>query len=417
MNVAIVGAGVSGLVAASVLARRHRVTVFEAAERIGGHTNTIMVREGERRVAVDTGFIVFNEINYPLLCRIFDHLGVESRPSDMSFSVHCERTGVEYNGTSLNTLFAQRTNLLRPRFWSMLADILRFGNDARERLKNGLDDTMTVSDYAVTAGYGRAFVDLYLVPLGASLWSCSAERFAQFPIRFVMEFLANHHMLEVNGRPTWRTVVGGSSAYLGRLCAGFAERIRRSSPVLGVVRRGAGVELHLAGNRREQFDEVVLASHADQSLGMLVDAEDDERDVLECFPYQENEAVLHTDSRVLPSRPRAWASWNYRIPGEQREHVSVTYNMNMLQGIDSERTYCVSLNQAAGIDPARIIRRIRYHHPLFGRGRTRAQARHVDLIRRRGISYCGAYWGYGFHEDGVRSALAVCEAFDMGLDS
>ncbi|MDX1432016.1 MAG: FAD-dependent oxidoreductase [Gammaproteobacteria bacterium] len=417
MNVAIVGAGIAGLTAASVLARRHRVTVFEAEPRVGGHTNTAAVREGERLIPVDTGFIVFNEPNYPLLCRLFERLGVASRASDMSFSVHCEKSGLEYNGTSLNTLFAQRANLVKPRFWGMLADILRFAGDARERLKNGLDDRVTVSDYAASAGYGKAFLEHYLVPLGASLWSCSAERFARFPVRFVMEFLANHGMLEVNGRPTWRTVIGGSSTYLDRLIAPFADRIRLACPVLGVARSGAGVELTLSGNRRERFDEVVLAGHADQSLAMLRDADDDERAVLECFPYQANEVVLHTDPRVLPREPRAWASWNYRIPREPRELVSVTYNMNMLQGIESERTYCVSLNQRAGIDPRRVIRRIRYHHPLFGSGRTHAQSRHRDLLRRRGISYCGAYWGYGFHEDGVRSALAVCAAFDMDLDS
>ncbi|NIM28851.1 MAG: NAD(P)-binding protein [Gammaproteobacteria bacterium] len=415
MKIAIVGTGIAGMTAARMLNRRNSITVFESAGYIGGHTNTIEVADGARTLSVDTGFIVFNELNYPNLCRLFRELGVESRDSDMSFSVHCEKSGVEYNGTSVDLLFAQRRNLLRPRFWGMLAEILRFNREAPRELADGLDDTVSVASYIGQRGYSKVFVDHYLVPLGASLWSCDARRFHHFPMRFVIEFLHNHGMLRVNGRPTWKTVIGGSSRYVAPLVAPFRDRILLNTSVTAVRRCRGGVEVVVDGGHRERFDEVVLACHADQSRRLVLDMDAEEREILDHFPYQVNEAVLHTDTRLLPIRRRAWGSWNYRIPAEQRDRVTVTYNMNMLQGLESARTYCVSLNQTESIDPAAVIRRIRYEHPLFVPGRDEAQVNHGALIRRRGISYCGAYWGYGFHEDGVRSALSVCDAFDVSL--
>ncbi len=416
MNIAIVGSGIAGLTAAHVLSRRHRVTLFEAGHYLGGHTNTVDVVDGGRTIPVDTGFIVFNEPNYPNLCRLFAELGVESRDSDMSFSVHDERSGLEYNGTSMSKLFAQPGNLLRPSHWRMLADIARFHREAPTHLENGLAESVTVRDYLLHRGYGASFEQRYLLPLGASLWSCSAARFGDFSMRFVLEFLHNHRMLQVSGRPVWKTVRGGSREYVRRLVAGLDASIHLDAPVAGVRRCGAGVRVRLAGGHSQRFDEVVLACHADQSLALVEDADALERDVLAQFPYQPNDVVLHTDTRVLPDRRRAWASWNYRIPARDRGAVTVTYNMNMLQGIHSERTWCVSLNLRGAIDPAKVIRRIRYQHPMFTPGRAAAQAHHADLVRRRGVSYCGAWWGYGFHEDGVRSALAVCSAFDADLE-
>lgn len=415
MNIAIIGSGIAGMTAARMLSRRNHVTVFESAGYVGGHTNTIQVEEGGRTVPVDTGFIVFNELNYPNLCRLFGELGVESRDSDMSFSVHCEKSGLEYNGTSLDQLFAQRRNLLRPKFWGMLAEILRFNREAPANLADGLDDTVSVEAYVERYGYGSTFVEHYLAPLGASLWSCDARRFRRFPMRFVIEFLHNHGMLQVNDRPVWKTVVGGSHRYVDPLISPFRDRIRLNTPVTAVRRCPAGVEVVIEGGRHERFDEVVLACHADQSLRLVTDMDREEQELLGHFPYQVNEAVLHTDTALLPDRRRAWASWNYRIPEHASDGVTVTYNMNMLQGLDSRKIYCVSLNQAGSVDPSTIIRRIRYEHPLFTPGRDEAQANHGALIRRRGISYCGAYWGFGFHEDGVRSALAVCEAFDVSM--
>lgn len=416
MNVAVVGSGISGLTAAHVLSRRHRVKVFESGSYIGGHTNTIDVREGDRVIPVDTGFIVFNQPNYPNLCRLFSHLGVESRDSDMSFSVRCDQSGTEYNGGSLDLLFVQRANLLRPGHWRMIAEIIRFNHRASADLRSGLDDSVTVSGYLCRHRFSSAFERRYLLPLGASLWSCSAAQFSTFPMRFVMEFLENHRMLQVEGRPVWKTVSGGSREYVRRLIAQMNADLRLNTPVASVRRKANGVEVRLADGHSERFDEVVMACHADQSLALVEDADGFEHDVLVRFPYQPNEVVLHTDTCVLPSRKKAWASWNYQIPARAQSNVTVSYNMNMLQGIESERTYCVSLNLSSEIDPSRVIRRIRYEHPLFTPGRSVAQSYHGDLIRRRGISYCGAYWGYGFHEDGVRSALNVCAAFDQGLE-
>ena len=416
MRIAIVGAGVAGMTAAHVLSRRHEVTVFEAAHRPGGHTRTVQVGEGGRAVGVDTGFIVFNERSYPNLCRLFDALGVASHASDMSFSVHCEATRFEYNPSSLDRLLAHKRNIVDPRHWRMLLDIMRFHRDARRLLDAGMDDRITVERYLAGAGYGEAFARHYFVPLGASLWSCPAERFAAFPARFVLEFLRNHAMLQVEGRPVWRTVTGGASRYIPKLVAPYRERLRLGAAVARVRRFANGVSVRLADGREDEFDEAVIAAHADQALAMVDVPDDDEVDVLRCFPYQANEVALHTDTAMLPERTGLWASWNYRIPEQRRDAVMVTYHMNRLQRLDCERDYCVTLNPNGALRRERVIGRMRYSHPMFTPGRAGAQGAHPRLIRRRGISYCGAYWGFGFHEDGVNSALAVAGGFGMELD-
>ena len=417
MKIAIIGSGISGLTAAYTLHKKHDISVFEANSYVGGHTNTIEVYDhyAERMIPVDTGFIVFNDKNYPNMCRLFDELGVESRESDMSFSVHCEQDGLEYNGADINKIFSQRRNLLNPKFLLMLRDFLRFHSDGPAALPNNLDDLITVDEFASTHEYGRYFIEYYLVPLGASLWSCPADRFGKFPMRFVLEFLDNHCMLQMDDRPQWRTVVGGSYQYVKPMTAGFSNRIYLNTAVHKVIRNAGLVSLVFEDGSEQKFDEVILATHADQSLRLLVDTDDEERAILEKFPYQDNEAILHTDTSLLPHNKRAWASWNYRIPRQANTHASLTYNMNMLQGIESDNTYMVSLNQINAIDESTIIKRIQYHHPQFCPGRDSAQSQHHLMIQRRGISYCGAYWGYGFHEDGVRSALAVSHAFDIEL--
>ncbi|NKB35649.1 MAG: NAD(P)-binding protein [Gammaproteobacteria bacterium] len=417
MKIAIIGSGISGLTAAYTLNRKHEISVFEANNYIGGHTNTVDVHEqGTGRVIpVDTGFIVFNEKNYPNLCRLFNVLGVESRESDMSFSVHCQKSGLEYNGTDLNRIFSQRRNLVEVPFLIMLRDILRFHKQAPIALQRDISDSISVDEFARINSYGHRFVEHYLVPLGASLWSCPAEKFRQFPIRFVLEFLNNHCMLQVDNRPQWRTVKGGSREYIEPLTATFSGRIQLNTVVKKVRRRAGYVLVCFADGSEQTFDEVILATHADQSLSLVDDIDEEERNILEKFPYQDNEVVLHTDTDLLPKHKRTWASWNYRIPEDQREHACLTYNMNMLQGIESEKTYCVSLNQTADIDESSVIRKINYHHPVFLPGRDIAQKEQHKLIQRRGLSYCGAYWGYGFHEDGVRSALAVCNAFNLEI--
>jgi len=417
MKIAVVGAGVSGLTAALVLSRRHEVKLFEANHYAGGHANTVEATEDGRPIPVDTGFIVFNEVNYPSLCRLFASLGVESHESSMSFAVHCEATGREYNGTSVNKLFGQRSNLARPRFWRMVGDILRFNRQGMRDLDNGLSDTVTVAQYLDRGGFSEAFAREYLVPLGASLWSCDAGTFTGFPMRFVLEFLRNHHMLQVDGRPVWRTVSGGSRIYVSRLLERFGGSLHLGAAVSTLKRSRRGLELTFEDGRREECDEVVLATHADQSMRLVAGADDREREILSMFPYRRNRVTLHTDTSVLPQRRKLWAAWNYRISSTPSRQTSVTYNMNILQSLPARRTYCVSLNQDAPVDESRVLRRIDYEHPVFVPGRDAAQRDHQALIRRDRVSYCGAYWGFGFHEDGVRSALNVCRAFDMGLEA
>ncbi|HCL94975.1 MAG TPA: FAD-dependent oxidoreductase [Gammaproteobacteria bacterium] len=413
MNIAVVGAGVSGLVCALGLGRHHNVTVFETANRAGGHAHTVAVHDGRSGIAIDTGFIVFNFANYPLLSALFDALGVRSQPSDMSFSVRCDVTGFEFSGSNLNTFFAQRGNLLRAESWRLLKDILRFNRDGIKSFEAGLGDQITVGDFARQHGYSDVLVDRYLLPLGGALWSCDTRTFRNFPMRFVLEFLSNHAMLQIGNRPIWRTVTGGSRHYVEQIARALGSRLCLNRPVSQVLRAGQGVKLLFGGGDSQIFDEVVLATHADTSLALVAEAEEEERELLSAFPYQDNEVCLHTDTRVLPRTQRAWASWNYRMKEGMRSGTCVTYNMNKLQALDSAKTFCVSLNQREDLRLDTILHKETVRHPLFVPGRDEAQARHTQMIRRRGLSYCGAYWGFGFHEDGVRSATQVCDAFNV----
>lgn len=412
-RIAIVGAGVSGLTAAYLLSRQHHVTVFESGAYIGGHTNTIDVETPDGSLAVDTGFIVYNERNYPLFTRLLTELGVETQPSEMSFSVSCDRTGMEYNGSSINQLFANRANLLSLRHWKMLRDIVRFNRHAEQLADKG--HATTVEEYVKEHRFSDSFLNLYLIPIGASIWSCPSGTFRSFPIRFVIDFLRNHGMLQVKDRPQWRVLKGGSKQYVGPLTQPFRDQIRIKTPVQRVNRQEDGVQIELSSGEREQFDQVVLACHSDQALRMLDSPTDTEQELLSAFPYQVNETILHTDESLLPTRRRAWGSWNYRIRSDNADAVAITYYMNMLQSIDSETQYCVTLNETDRIDPEKIIRRLTYHHPIFTLERDAAQERHHEVIDKKRTSFCGAYWGYGFHEDGVRSGVRVAEHFGCPL--
>ncbi len=416
MKVAIIGAGISGLVTAHLLAPEHDLIIFEAGDYPGGHTNTVDVELDGQRLAVDTGFIVFNELNYPNFVRLLDDLGVASQPSSMSFSVRCDQTGLEYNGTSLNRLFAQRRNLFRPWFHRMVADILRFNREAPKLLSEDAAD-LTVEAFLAEGRYGPHFAEHYLVPMGSAIWSCPAQRFREFPIRFVVEFFDHHRMLSVSGRPLWRVIKGGSRSYVQALIRPFANRIRLGCAVRAVSRHSDAVEIIDSTGRTERFDQVILACHADQALALLQDPSPLEREVLSSFPYQENEAVLHTDASVLPRRRRAWAAWNYHRRAGRGDSIAVTYNMNILQSLPSEQVVCVTLNEEQDIDPRRVIDRFTYHHPVYTARGVAARQRHHELIDVNRTSYCGAYWGYGFHEDGVNSALAVSRAFGRTLCS
>jgi uncharacterized protein len=414
MRIAIVGTGIAGLVTAHVLSSEHDVTVFEANDYVGGHTNTIAVERWGRSYAVDTGFIVFNERTYPNFIRLLDQLGVASHPTTMSFSVRCERSGLEYNGTDLNRLFAQRRNLLRPSFYRMVADILRFYREAPALLVDG-DDRLTLGDYLERGGYSRLFVDRHIIPMGAAVWSSGARQMLDFPARYLVQFLNNHGFLTVNDRPGWRVVSGGSQRYVGPLTQRFRSRIRLRCAVRAIARRRDGVRITRWGGEPERYDAVVVATHSDQALALLADASAAEREILGAIPYQRNETVLHTDARLLPRRRRAWAAWNYHILDPAPDVAAVTYNMNMLQGIESPQPFCVTLNRSDAIDPEKVITRLIYDHPVYTRAGVAAQRRWGEINGVNRTFFCGAYWGYGFHEDGVNSALAVAERFGLGL--
>ncbi|MGD8396074.1 MAG: FAD-dependent oxidoreductase [Candidatus Eiseniibacteriota bacterium] len=416
MNIGIIGAGISGLATAYLLHEEHAITVLEAADRIGGHTHTVDVEEpGGRRVPVDTGFIVFNRQNYPNFCRLLERLGVASRPSDMSFSVQCERTGDEYSGDSLNTLFARRANLLRPDHYRMLLDVRRFNRHARRTLALA-DPEIALGEFLERNGYSAAFRDRLIVPMGAALWSANPAELLRFPALNFLRFFENHGVLHGRRAPRWEVVEGGSSRYLEPLTRGFRDRIRVGARVTAVTRRGDGVDVRLAAGEALRFDCIVIAAHSDQALAMLTDPSPAEREILGAIPYQANRTVLHTDTGMLPRRRQTWSSWNYYLPREPRDRVAVSYDMNRLQRLRTERRYVVSLNREDVIDPEAVLRSMTYHHPVYTREAFRAQERLGALNGVRNTYYCGAYWGHGFHEDGVRSALEVARHFGLGLD-
>ncbi|MBV4477236.1 NAD(P)/FAD-dependent oxidoreductase [Pseudomonas botevensis] len=415
MKIAIVGSGIAGLTCAYLLARRHDVTVFEAGAWIGGHTHTMQVAVQGREYAVDTGFIVFNDRTYPNFIRLLGQLGVPFKPTEMSFSVSDPDTGVEYNGHNLNSLFAQRSNLLSPGFWSMLRDILRFNKEARRDLaEQRIAADSTLDDYLKAGDYGERFILHYIVPMGSAIWSMPMAEMLNFPLRLFLRFFDNHGLLSVNDRPQWRVIEGGSSAYIEPLCAGFRDRIRLNCAVARIDRDPHGVVVHSPAGI-ERFDKVVLACHSDQALQLLGDPDKAEREILGALPYADNQVVLHTDTRLLPTRQRAWASWNYRLNGAGHTHAAVTYNMNILQGIQSDTTFCVSLNQNAGISPSKVLARLTYAHPQFSLAALAAQNRRGEIDGLRHTHYCGAYWANGFHEDGVVSALQVAASFGESL--
>ncbi|QLC73870.1 FAD-dependent oxidoreductase [Pseudomonas sp. LPB0260] len=415
MKIAIIGSGIAGLTSAYLLNRRHDISLFEAGDWVGGHTHTVDVRVDGRDYAIDTGFIVFNDWTYPNFIRLLDRLGVASRATEMSFSVRDPHSAVEYNGNNLNSLFAQRRNLLSPVFWGMLRDILRFNREALADLGTGrMEAHVTLGDYLQRGGYGSRFIEHYIVPMGAAIWSMSLAEMLHFPLQFFVRFFKNHGLLSVSDRPQWRVIEGGSRSYVAPLSAPFAERIRLNCPVQRIERYETGVTLHSAAGT-ERFDKVVLACHSDQALALLAQPSQAEREILGALPYADNDVVLHTDTRLLPRRRLAWASWNYRLGGPSEQAAAVTYNMNILQGIHSDTTFCVSLNQTAAIDPDKILGRYRYAHPQYSLAGMAAQARWQELLGAQHSYYCGAYWANGFHEDGVVSALRVARAFGEEL--
>ncbi len=410
MHIAIIGSGISGLVCAHLLSRNNEVAVFETADWIGGHTHTVDVDVAGEQHAVDTGFIVFNDWTYPNFIKLLDQLGVASRPTEMSFSVNQPSSGLEYNGNTLNSLFAQRRNLISPGFIGMVRDILRFNREAMADLdQNRIAADLTLGEYLQTKQYGQRFIDHYIIPMGAAIWSMSLADMLAFPLQFFVRFFRNHGLLSVSDRPQWRVIEGGSRSYIDPLTAPFREAIHLNCAVTRIIRDDQGVTV-ISPRGEERFDRVILACHSDQALKLLAQPTEQEQSILGAIGYADNDVVLHTDTRLLPKRKLAWASWNYRLDSERQQPAAVTYNMNILQGIESATTFCVSLNQTAAIDPAKILRRFSYAHPQFSLEAAAAQARWSELAGANHTYYCGAYWANGFHEDGVTSALRVTSA-------
>ena len=414
MRIAIIGTGISGMTSAYLLSQDHEVVVYEANNYIGGHTNTVDVSLNGQQYAVDTGFIVFNAKTYPNFVKLMRRLGVGWQNSVMSFSVQCEKTGLEFSPSTLNSLFIQRRNLLRPSFYRMLWDAMRFKRDSQALLE--LDDyRLTLAAFLTGKGYSKEFVQHFIIPMGAAIWSADPVKFNKFPARYFVQFFKNHGFLNVKDQPQWLTIKGRSRQYIKPITQAYAHQIRLNCPVTSVRRYPDHVEIQPQNEVAEKFDQVVIATHSDQALALLDDPTDAEKNILGVIPYQENRAILHCDESLLPSKKAAWAGWNYHIPEEDLGRVAVTYDMNILQRIGAPKELCVSLNLAKAIDPTKIFREIIYYHPVYNPESLTARHSHREISGVNRTHYAGAYWGYGFHEDGVTSALEVCKHFGKTL--
>lgn len=406
-EIAIIGSGISGLTCAHKLSPHHNIRVFEAADYIGGHTHTVRVEKEGEVSDIDTGFIVFNDRTYPNFIKLIDSLAVKYQPTEMSFSVKNEKIDLEYNGNNLNSLFAQRRNLLRPRFWSMVGEIVRFNKEVRRAAsKNG---TLTIGQFLESMRYSDLFKENYLLPMISAIWSMGLESCMDFPLQFFIRFFENHGLLDITNRPQWYTIEGGSSSYIDPLIAGFHDRISLNSPVLRVERPGNRVKV-VTGVGPAYFDEVIFACHGNQALELLSHPSEEEKSVLGEFQTSHNDVVLHTDISFLPKRKLGWASWNYNMVDAAREQTTLTYNMNILQRLQKKYTYLVTLNQ--NIPEEHILRSFKYNHPVFTLASINAQKQWENISGKNSSHFCGAYWFNGFHEDGVKSALRVCKAME-----
>ena len=409
MKVAVIGSGISGNVAAYLLNKHHKITVYEANDYIGGHTHTHDINHQGKHFSVDTGFIVFNHKTYPNFIALLKELGVEEQLSSMSFGVKCEKTGLEYMGSTINSLFAQRRNIFRPSFWRMILDILRFNREATQLLEQSSDE-ISLGDYLKREKYSQVFINYYLVPMAAAVWSADLKLMFEFPARYLVRFFHNHGLLSVNDRPDWYVIKGGSKTYAQALTRPFKDCIKLSTPVTRVERLDKGVRV-ISAEGEETYDAVFFACHSDQALRMIQNPTDAEKQVLGAIKYQDNEVLLHTDDSVLPKRKRAWAAWNYHLLDGDQSRVPVTYNMNILQGLDCSDQFCVTLNNSDVIDKDKVLKRLNYHHPIYTRESVAAQARHAEINTDK-FYFCGAYWRYGFHEDGVVSAINAVKQFE-----
>ncbi|MBM3757930.1 MAG: FAD-dependent oxidoreductase [Acidobacteria bacterium] len=413
MHIAVIGSGISGLAAAYYLSRMHEVSVFEKDARVGGHTHTVTVESSRGPLAVDTGFIVHNDRTYPNLVRLLAELGVETQPSDMSFGVSCRQTGFEYSSRGLDGFFAQRSNILRPAQYRLLREILRFNREAPKLLEDPSAAPMTLGDVIEQGRYSSLFTGRYLYPMAAAVWSMSTEAIRSFPALTLLRFFDNHGMLGIDTHPKWKVIRGGSHSYIGPITAPFRDRIYTQANLRSVARCESEVTLRFHDRPEVCFDQVVFACHGNQTLPLLESPSDGERDVLSNFKTSRNEVCLHTDASLLPVRSQARASWNYHLSRDAAEGATLTYHMNRLQSLDVPEEYCVTLNGNGAIDPSKVLRRITYYHPLYTHEAMRAQARWKEVSGVNRTHYCGAYWFYGFHEDGLNSALRVARTLGV----
>lgn len=411
MKIAVIGSGIAGMGAAYLLSRQHEVVLYEKENHIGGHTHTHAVRQGNRDYQIDTGFIVFNSENYPLLSKLFDELNVASQKTEMGFSVQNAASGLEYNATNLNAMFCQRRNLVSPKFIRMTRDILRFYRECPILL--GLrGDGPTLGGYLHENNYSQLFIDDHIVPMACALWSSPSDTILQFPAKYLVQFMHNHHMLQVNERPEWRVVQGGSSSYIRALEKKWKLNVRLNAGVQSVSRSGNQAHIKTADGE-DSFDQVVFACHSDQALALLSDANPHEREILGDLPYQQNETVLHTDASMLPKNKKAWAAWNAYIPALKTDACTVSYCMNILQSVQSPEPFVVTLNRTADIAPDKIIAKMRYQHPLYTHASVKAKTRRHEINGKNNTWFAGAYWGFGFHEDGLRSGVDVARALGV----
>ena len=420
-KIAVIGSGISGMTCAHLLAPHHDVHLFESASRLGGHTNTVEVKTASGSYQIDTGFIVFNDRNYPNFVQLLNNLGIKSRDSIMSFSVKSEKNGLEYNGNNLNSLFCQRRNLFNPSFYRMIKDIVRFNKEATRHYityKDFPDTEETLEEYVKKNNYSEEFIETYIMPMGAAIWSVGRDEMKKFPLSFFVRFFHHHGLLTIDDRPQWKTIVGGSKNYIPAITKNFEKNIHLNSPIICSRRVDNGVELEIMENgslHTHFFDEVIFSSHANQTMEMIKDPTELEKSVMGGFSYRPNTATLHTDKSILPKRSLGHASWNYYLPELMKERVAVTYHMNILQGIKSPETFLVSLNLENYIDTSKIIQEIQYSHPVYTVDAMRSQKQWDQISGKSHVHFCGAYWGNGFHEDGVKSALKVASHFGVKL--
>jgi predicted NAD/FAD-binding protein len=415
-RIAIIGSGISGLTSAYLLSQKHNVTVFEKNDRIGGHTATVDIEKAGQKYAIDTGFIVFNDKTYPNFLALMADIGIGKQATEMSFSVHNCQTGMEYNGHNLNTLFAQRRNLFRPQFWGLVKDILRFNKQCKSIFeKQQYQSGYTLGAFLTENNFSDFFAEHYILPMGAAIWSSSLAQMETFEFRFFVQFFHHHGLLNIADRPQWYVIPKGSRSYLTPLCQPFKNNIILNADISGIKRLDSKVQIHFNNGNNEVFDEVVIACHSDEALALLNDASEDEKTILSAMPYSENSVILHTDKKLLPQRKAAWASWNYQLSQDRDKAASVTYNMNILQGINSPHTFCVTLNQKEAIDPSKILREFIYHHPIFSAESVKAQQQRQLICGVNHTHFAGAYWHNGFHEDGVQSGVEVAARFNCFL--